>query len=120
MSLGADQYGMKQYVIAFLKTGPNPSKDSTERMEMQKAHMTNINKMAEAGVLVLAGPFIDGGDLRGIYLFDVKTIEEAEQWTSTDPAVQAGVFKMELHKWYGSAAILKVNEWHEKIAKIKI
>lgn len=119
-TLGADQYGMKKYVIAFLKTGPNPSKDSTARMEMQKAHMDNINRMVEEGVLVLAGPFLDGGELRGIYVFDVETVEEARKWTATDPAVQAGVFEMELHPWYGSAAIMKIKEMHEKIAEVNI
>lgn len=115
--LGADDYGMRQYVMAFLKSGPNPSTDSTRAMELQRAHMNNINRMAEEGDLVLAGPFLDNGELRGIYVFDVKTVEEARELTETDPAVQAGAFEMELHPWYGSAALMQINEIHGQISK---
>lgn len=118
--LGADDYGMKQYVMAFLKSGPNRSQDSLEAAQLQRAHMENIGRMAKEGKLILAGPFIDGGDIRGIYVFDVRTIEEAEALTATDPAIQAGRLEMELHPWYGSAALMKVSEWHERLAKEKI
>jgi hypothetical protein len=36
---GADQYGMKSYVIAFLKEGPNRDLDSNTAAELQAAHM---------------------------------------------------------------------------------
>lgn len=115
--LGADEYGMKSYVMAFLKAGPNRTQDSLEAARIQEAHMANINRMAEEGKLILAGPFLDDGELRGIYVFDVATIEEAEALTNTDPAVQAGRLVMELHPWYGSAALMQVNAQHEKITK---
>lgn len=115
--LGADDYGMAQYVMAFLKAGPNRSENKEERMALQRAHLDNINRLAEEGKLVLAGPFMDDGEIRGIYIFDVQTIEEAQALTETDPAIQAGSLVMELHPWYGSAAIKKINELHEKIAK---
>ena len=35
----------------------------------------------------------------------------------TDPAVQAGRLVMELHPWYGSAALMTVNETHKRVAK---
>ncbi|WP_234572523.1 YciI family protein [Rhodohalobacter sp. 614A] len=115
--VGADDYGMRQYVMAFLKAGPNPSADSTQAMELQRAHLANIRRMAEDGDLVLAGPFMDRGDVRGIYVFNVKTVEEARELTETDPAIQAGALEMELHPWYGSAALMKINEIHEQISK---
>lgn len=115
--VGADDYGMKQYVMAFLKAGPNRSQDSLEAARLQRAHLDNITRMAEEGSLVLAGPFIDDEAVRGIYIFDVRTVEEAEKLTSTDPAIQAGRLEMELRPWYGSAALMKVNELHNKVAK---
>lgn len=115
--LGADDYGMRQYVMAFLKTGPNPSADSTEAMELQRAHLNNISRMAEEGDLIVAGPFLDNGEIRGIYIFDVRTIEEPRKLTETDPAIQSGAFEMELHPWYGSAALMKVSEIHRQISK---
>jgi uncharacterized protein YciI len=117
---GADDYGMKSYVMAFLKKGPNRDLDSAEADKLQRAHLDNIGKMAEAGKLVLAGPFFDDGDLRGIYIFDVETIEEAQQHTESDPAIQAGSLVMELKQWYGSAALLEVGKTHATIAKKEI
>jgi uncharacterized protein YciI len=115
--LGADDYGMKKYVFAFLKRGPNRPTDKQKSAELQKAHMENIGRLARAGKLVLAGPFMDNNDLRGIYIFDVDSIEEAEQLTNTDPAIQYGSLVMELKEWYGSAALGEVNDIHKIIAK---
>lgn len=118
--LGADDYGMKKYVMAFLKAGPNRNRTKQEAEELQRAHMDNIIRMAEEGVLVLAGPFLDDTEIRGIYVFNVTTVEEAEKLTNTDPAVKAGSLVMELHPWYGSAALMEVNEIHAQVAKINI
>ncbi len=115
--LGADDYGMRPYVMAFLKSGPNRPDDPERARELQAAHLANIRRMAGEGQLVLAGPFMDGGDIRGIYLFATGDIEQARAWTETDPAVEAGSLAMELHPWYGSAAIMKVNELHARLAK---
>ena len=118
--LGADEYGMKQYVMAFLKEGPNKSLDSAASAQLQRAHLDNIFRMADEGKLAVAGPFLDGGELKGVYIFNVKTVEEAKALTESDPAVKAGRFVMELHPWYGSAAMMQVNELHKKVQKTKI
>mgnify|MGYP002713062686 CR=1 FL=1 len=117
---GADEYGMKKYVMAFLKKGPNRDRDSAEAYNLQMAHLENIGKMAEAGKLVVAGPFMGDGEIRGIYIFNVESVEEAEALTNTDPAIQAGSLIMELKPWYGSAALMGVNNEHNKIAKTNI
>jgi len=114
---GADDYGMKKYVMAFLKRGPNRELDSAKAAELQMAHLKNIDRMAEEGKLVLAGPFFGKGDLRGIYIFNVSSIEEAEQLTNSDPAIQAGSLEMELMEWYGSAALMEVNDLHKTLSK---
>jgi len=115
--LGADENGMKQYVMAFLKAGPNRDQDSLTAVNLQKAHLENIRKMSNEGTLIVAGPFLDDGDIRGIYIFNVATVEEARALTETDPAIQAGRLEMELHPWYGSAAMMKINEIHSQVAK---
>ncbi len=69
---------MHQYVMALLKRGPNRDRSEEEAIKLQAAHMENIGRLADAGKLVLAGPFLKEGDLRGIYIFDVKTEEEAK------------------------------------------
>lgn len=116
--LGADEYGMKKYVMAFLLRGDKVN-DFTEeqRSEIQAGHMANIGKMAEMGKLILAGPFMGNDELRGIYIFDVQTLEEAKALTETDPAIQAGVLKMDLKEWYGSAALMTLPEIYPKVTK---
>ncbi len=116
--LGADEYGMRSYVMALLKSGPNRDQDSATRSALQRAHLDNIKRLAEDGKLVVAGPFLDDSEIRGIYIFAVSTLEEAEELTLTDPAVKAGSLIMELHPWYGSAALMEVNEIHKQVAKI--
>ncbi|TSJ41617.1 YciI family protein [Fluviicola chungangensis] len=118
--LGADDYGMKHYVMAFLKKGPNQDQSPEEVQRLQRAHMDHIGKLAEQRVLVVAGPFMDDTELRGIYIFDVETVEEAEELTKTDPAIRAGRLVMELHPWYGSAALIKSAEIHKTISKKEI
>jgi uncharacterized protein YciI len=117
VEFGADQYGMKKYVMAFLKRGPNRDRDSAEAVALQRAHLLNIERMAEEGMLVVAGPFLDNDDLRGIYIFNVPTVEEAIQLTNTDPAIQAGSLVMEMKEWYGSAGLMGVNDLHKKVSR---
>ncbi len=114
---GADDYGMKKYVMAFLKKGSNRDLEKEEAAKLQTAHLKNIGRMAEEGTLVLAGPFFGDGDLRGIYIFDVSSIEEAEKLTNTDPAIKAGSLVMELKEWYGSAGLKAINDIHKTLAK---
>jgi uncharacterized protein YciI len=115
--LNADELGMRKYVIAFLKAGPTQPKTQAESQKITAGHMSNIQRMAKEGKLAIAGPFLDRGELRGMYIFNVESVAEAEALTKTDPAIQAGALVMELHPWYGSAALQEVNGIHAKIAK---
>ena len=115
--LGADKWGLRQYVMCFLKTGPLKVEDKAKRDELMKGHFGMINRLADAGKLVVAGPFTDGGDFRGIYLFDVRTIDEAKALTESDPSIKEGYFKVEFIIWRGSAALLEVNRIHKTIAE---
>lgn len=118
--LGADQYGMKKYVMAFLKEGPHRVKDSVARLKLQVAHLKNIQRLAAEGKLIVAGPFLDDQPIKGIFIFNVTTVEEARKLTETDPAIKAGSLVMELHPWYSSAALMTVPATHSKIEKKNI
>ena len=118
--LGADNYGMKKYVMAFLKEGPTRLKDSTERMQLQMAHLKNIGRLAAEGKLVVAGPFLDDQPVRGIFIFNVESVEEARKLTETDPAIKAGSLIMELHPFYCSAALMQVVPIHNTLQKQSI
>lgn len=118
--LGADDYGMRKYTLAFLKKGPNRNLSKEEATRLQRAHLDNIYRMVENGTLILAGPFLDDGEIRGIYIFNIDSVEKAQQIAESDPAIKAGSLSLEIHPWYGSASLMKVNEIHNQIAKIKI
>jgi len=118
--LGADDYGMRSYVLVVLKTGPVVMEDKNARNRVFRGHFANMKRLADKKQLILAGPFMDAGDSRGLYIFNVETIEQAEKLVETDPAVAAGVFVAEYKKYYGSAALMMVNDIHQKIQKTKI
>jgi uncharacterized protein YciI len=88
------------YVFGLLVRGPKSTREQTEETKkIQEGHMANINRLAETGKLVLAGPFVDGGDRRGVFIFKVDSLSEAQALTDTDPAVIAGRLKIVLYQW---------------------
>jgi uncharacterized protein YciI len=99
---GDTTFTMKRNVFGLLMSGENQSHDSNAVAEIQKGHMTYINNMAKTRKLVMAGPFENCGEYRGILLFDVETIEEAIELASKDPAVAAGRLRLEVIQWWGA------------------
>lgn len=95
------RWEMKQYYFVMLSKGPNRSQDSATAAKLQEGHMANINSMADAGKLCIAGPFGDDGNWRGIFILDVKTMEEAKSLIEKDPAIAAGRLNYEIHPWWG-------------------
>ena len=116
-SLGADEYGMRKYVMCFLKTGPTKDLSPDSAKKIQVLHLQNISKLASQGKLCVAGPFLDNTELEGVIVFNVETVQEAKTLAETDPAVKAGLLVMEFHPWYCSAALMQVNLIHSKIQK---
>jgi len=117
--LGADEYGMKMYVMVILKTGSNNVQDPVKRDSLFAGHMANISKLAEMRKLVVAGPFGDNKkSYRGIFIFDVPSFEEANKLLEDDPTIKEKVFEAELYHWYGSAALSEYLEASEKIWKV--
>lgn len=117
-SLGADEYGMKMYVMVILKSGSNKTQDTAVRNKLFVGHMANINRMAAAGKLVVAGPFEKNAKgYRGIFILNVPTIAEATTLLETDPAVHAKIFEPELYEWYGSAALPIYMKYNEVVKK---
>lgn len=103
------EYEMGHYVMGLLRRGPNAGAgDQAERERIQEGHMANIRKMAATGKLIVAGPFEDNDDLRGVFIFQGVTVEEARAMTDADPAIKAGRLTLELHPWFAAAG-LKVN-----------
>lgn len=117
--VGADKMGMRSYVLAILKTGPKDAElKGKEREDLFKGHFANMNRLAKEGMLSLAGPFAKNDKaFRGLFILNVKTLEEAQALVSTDPVIKAGVMIADLVPWYGSAALMEVNRIHGVISE---
>ena len=95
----APKYEMKTYQMVFLFKGPNRNQDSVEAMRIQKEHLSNIQRLADEGKLIVAGPFLDDKDLRGIFIFDVESEAEVKELVETDLAIQTGRLRYEIRPW---------------------
>lgn len=91
--------GMKQYWFVMLKRGPKRDQSPEEAKQLQAGHMANIQAYATMGKLQIAGPFMDDGDWRGIFILDVPDRAAAEAMCNDDPAVKAGRLACEIHPW---------------------
>jgi len=115
--LGADELGMRSYVLVILKTGPTRVEDEQARKAIFAGHFANMARLSEAGKLVLAGPFAsDPAGWRGLFVLAVDDLDEARRLTETDPAISSGEMVAEYHGWYGSAALMMTPEIHRKLA----
>jgi uncharacterized protein YciI len=117
-SLGADDYGMKMYILVILKTGQMKMEDKQKRDSLFRGHLQNIKRLAETGKLIVAGPLKKNEkEYEGIFILNVRTFEEANILLETDPAIQSKALETELYQWYGSAALPLFLKYHENVRK---
>lgn len=84
----------RSYTIAFLnKKSESEKADAATEQKLMEGHMANIRRLGEEGKLLAAGPFEGGG---GLFIFNTTSLEEAEGWLNTDPAVQAKRWNIEI------------------------
>lgn len=95
--------------LGFLMRGPNrkagDDKDPAVQ-ELQKAHLANINRLAETKKLVMAGPFGDDGEYRGIFVFRVGSLKEAQELAATDPMIKIDRLRLDLHPWHVPVGVI--------------
>jgi len=100
------EYEMTTYYMVFLYKGDKWTPERTAETEaIQKGHLDNITRLSNEGKLILAGPFMDGKDLRGIFVMSTETMEEAQALCNSDPAVKAGRLKVEIKPWFSAKGI---------------
>ncbi|MEI9946485.1 MAG: hypothetical protein WDN26_19970 [Chitinophagaceae bacterium] len=120
-SLGGDEYGMKSYVLVILKTGSNTTVKKEVSDSLFNGHIANIVRLVSLGKLIVSGPLGKNDKAyRGIFILNVKTIEEANALLATDPAIKEKLLEAEIFKWYGSAALPEYLKYHEQIEKTKM
>jgi uncharacterized protein len=94
---------VRQYWFVMLTKGNNRTQDSITAAKIQEGHMANINRLYYEGKLKVAGPFGDGGNWSGIFIFDCETKEEVENLLKTDPAVAARRLAYDIRPWWTAA-----------------
>jgi uncharacterized protein YciI len=106
------------FVFVFLVTGSNPpTLDEQGMAEVMKGHFANMRRLAEEGTLVLAGPLGEPRSEpghRGIFVFDVPTVEDALALASTDPALQAGVMEARAFPWRSATPLRRLFGMHQE------
>lgn len=99
----APQIQLETYQLVLLERPEHPREYPEAKLEeIQAAHIAHLRQMAEAGKLLVAGPFDDQPDprLRGLELFKVGSLEEARRLAEEDPAVEAGRLEVVAMTWY--------------------
>ncbi|MBK8956646.1 MAG: hypothetical protein IPM34_13985 [Saprospiraceae bacterium] len=113
----ADDYGMKNYTLVLLKTGPVTIEDKARVNELFKGHLSNISRLVDEGKMIVAGPFAKNDLYRGLFILDTSDPEEAAKLMDTDPAIKAQLLEPVYIKWYGSAALSSYLEYAKKVGK---
>jgi len=118
--LGAEENGMKMYVLVMLKTGSNTTESKAKSDSLFAGHMANMSRLVSINKLIVAGPLAKNDkNYRGIFILNTKSLDEAKELLATDPAVKAKLLDADLFNWYGSAALAEYLTAEERIWKAR-
>ena len=85
-SLGADDYGMKMYILVILKTGKTKIEDKQKSDSLLMGHLQNIHRLAEAGKLIVAGPMKENAkEYEGIFILECQDNRRSKYFIRNRP-----------------------------------
>jgi uncharacterized protein YciI len=96
-------FEMESFQLVLLVRAPTWKKlPDPEAEALQAAHIGHLKKMGDAGHAVVCGPFDEQEDpsLRGACIYAVRSVQEARELASQDPAVKAGQLRVEVMTWW--------------------
>lgn len=95
------QTKMVEFHMGVLKHGPKwTAADTPEAKRIQEEHVNYVLSLLDSGKVVIAGPFTDGGEVSGVFVFRATSADEAKSWAEADPSVVAGHHTVEMHPWW--------------------
>jgi len=90
-----------EFHMALLKHGPKwTAAENAETKRLQQEHVNYVLSLLDSGKAIIAGPFTDGGEIDGIFIFRAQSAAEAKTWAEADPSVMAGFRSTEMHPWW--------------------
>lgn len=91
--------------LAFASTQDKPAERNKVRAalldELQMKHLQHLFKLRALGKLILQGPLLVDGQLRGIGIFNAASQEEVQEYMNADPFVKARYLIVEIYPWMG-------------------
>lgn len=108
-------YGYAQsFSFVFLNSRTDKAELPKEELEkLMDGHLKNIERLANEGKLLVAGPFEGGG---GIFIMNTPSVEEAASWLSTDPGIQANRWRIEILPYQPRiGSVCKTSEPYEMV-----
>lgn len=100
----------KKYCIRLFKSGPVRNQTKSEIKKIQTEHLLYLKKLRTEGKLIINGPVLDKGELKGISVFNTDDMEEVKKLSDKDPAVKAGRLVYEIYHWFGISGDSLPNE----------
>jgi uncharacterized protein YciI len=95
------EHKLIEFHMALLKHGPKwTAAETPETRRLHQAHVDYVLAMLDSGKAVMAGPFTDGGEIDGVYVFRAPSAAEAKAWAEADPSVASGFRIAEMHPWW--------------------
>ena len=90
-----------EFHLALLRHGPKwTTTDNAEKERLKAEHLNYVMSLLDSGKAIIAGPFTDGGEISGVFIFRAKSAEEAKAWVDADPTIAAGLQIEEMHPWW--------------------
>lgn len=102
MQEGDTTFVMKKYFLVLLKSGESRDQSPEVAEKIQAGHLAHMDSLAALGQLDIAGPMGDEGELRGIVVLRVPTMERAQACANADPAIQSNRLIAEIHPWWAA------------------
>ena len=94
------------YCFGFLNAVANrPQLPQEEVLRIQKEHLAHLGALAEKRWLVAAGPILTPGGPRGLLISRCRSVAEANELASADPAVKNRRLWVESYLWTGPDGI---------------